>query len=170
MSNWIKTGHIDDTIIGDEYLHYDYVKQGLKNTEELDRWRSQGYTHESFLGSMYNSKNPMPSWVYEVSSELNLEKCGFVFYRMNQLDIMPPHIDHFDTYCKVFDVDRELVSRTILFLEDWKPGHYFEYNDIGLVNWKRGDYVMYSTDTPHAASNIGIDPRYTLQITGIFKK
>ena len=50
-----------------------------------------------------------------------------------------------------------------------KPGHYFEYDSRGLVNWKKGDYVMYSTDTPHAASNIGIEPRYTLQVTGILK-
>lgn len=167
--NWNKVGHIDSSIIGDDFLNYNYTKQPLKNKSELDRWRNQGYYHKSFLGSMYNSKNPMPDWVYEISSQLNLEKCGFVFYRMNQLDIMPPHVDHFDTYCKVFNVDRKLVSRTIVFLEDWKPGHYFEYDGVGLVNWKKGDYVMYSTDTPHAASNIGIEPRYTLQITGILK-
>ena len=38
-----------------------------------------------------------------------------------------------------------------------------------LVNWKKGDYVIYSTNTLHAASNIGIKPRYTLQVTGIKK-
>jgi hypothetical protein len=118
---------------------------------------------------MYNSTNPMPKWVDQIPDALGMTKCGFVFYRMDQLDIMPPHVDHFDTYCRVFEVERELVYRAIVFLEDWKPGHYFEYDSRGTVNWKQGDYVIYSTDTPHAASNIGTSPRYTLQVTGILK-
>ena len=168
-TNTIRTGFIDPNIIKDDFLGFDYVKQPLTKSSELDTWRSQGYYHKSFLGSMYSSKNPMPDWVDDVSEALEMEKCGLVFYRMDQLDIMPPHIDHFETYCKVFNVERDLVYRAIVFLQPWEPGHYFEYNGTGLVNWLKGEYVMYSTDTPHAASNIGTTPRYTLQVTGILK-
>jgi hypothetical protein len=59
------------------------------------------------------------------------------------------------------------VYRAIVFLEDWQSGHYFEIDNIGVVNWCAGDYYLWNGDAPHAASNIGIDPRYTLQITGI---
>lgn len=166
MNRYIKN-KVTSSLIGEEFLNYTYEKQPLTNSDELNNWRAQGYTHNSFLGSMYSGKNPMPNWVNSVAEEIGLKKCGFVFYRMDQLDIMPPHVDHFDTYCKVFNVDRDLVHRAIVFVQDWKPGHYFEYDGIGLVNWDKGDYVLYSTDTPHAASNIGIEPRYTLQITGI---
>jgi hypothetical protein len=169
MNNVVIKNRISKGIIKGDYLDFDYTKQPLTNSEELDTWRSQGYYHKSFLGSMYNGKNPMPEWIDEIPEALGLENCGFVFYRMDQLDIMPPHIDHFETYCKIFNVERHLVYRAIVFLEDWKPGHYFEYDGRGLVNWKQGDYVIYSTDTPHAASNIGIDPRYTLQVTGTLK-
>jgi len=72
----------------------------------------------------------------------------------------------YDTYCRVFDVDRSDVMRAIVFLEDWQPGHYSQMSDTGIVNWQAGDYVMWSADTPHAAANIGTQPRYTLQITG----
>jgi hypothetical protein len=85
---------------------------------------------------------------------------------MDTLDIMPPHYDHFEAYCRIFNKEQNEVYRAILFLEDWKPGHYFEYNKISFNNWNKGDYVMYSYDIEHAASNIGIQPRYTLQITG----
>ena len=51
-------------------------------------------------------------------------------------------------------------------MEDWKPGHYLEFNGEGWTNWSAGDYAIWSADVPHAASNIGVDPRYTLQITG----
>lgn len=164
--NWYKLDKLKNNIIQDDFLKFEYLKQPIKE-EELDKWRNQGYYHNSFSGFMYGGKNKMPEWVDGISKEIGLKNCGFVFYKMEQLDIMPPHVDHFDTYCKVFNIDRSEVFRAIVFLQDWKPGHYFEYDNKGLVNWKCGDYVIYSTDTPHAASNIGIEPRYTLQITGI---
>ena len=163
--NWYKLDKLQNRIIQNDFLSFEYIKKPIK-VEELEKWRAQGYTHKSFSGSMYGGKNEMPSWTDSVAAQVGLKNCGFVFYRMNQLDIMPPHIDHFDTYCRVFNVDRNDVFRAIVFLEDWKPGHYFEYDNKGLVNWKQGDYVIYSTNTLHAASNIGIDPRYTLQVTG----
>jgi len=35
-----------------------------------------------------------------------------------------------------------------------------------IVNWKAGDWAMWIGDTRHFAANIGIEYRYTLQITG----
>mgnify|MGYP001166390121 FL=1 len=166
--NWYKLDKLVSGTIKDEFLSFEYIKQPIKEEETL-KWRKQGYYHKSFSGSMYSSKNPMPDWVNDVADQVGLDNCGFVFYRMDQLDIMPPHIDHFETYCRIFDINRNDVFRAIVFLQDWQPGHYFEYDGNGLVNWKKGDYVIYSTNTLHAASNIGVKPRYTLQVTGIKK-
>lgn len=151
----------------DEYKNFQYVRQPITG-EEADAWRDQGYTHTTTTGKMYDSKNPMPEWVEKVASLLNLRNPGFVFYRMDTLDIMPVHVDHFNTYCKVFKKERQDVRRAIVFLEDWKPGHYFEVEQVGVVNYKAGEYVLWDADAPHAASNIGVDPRYTLQITGTY--
>jgi hypothetical protein len=81
---------------------------------------------------------------------------------------MPTHVDHYNTYCKVFNQKHEDVRRAIVFLEDWKPGHYFEVDSTALVNWKAGEFVLWHPEVPHAASNIGVDSRYTLQITGTY--
>ena len=151
----------------EEYKNFDYVRQPITG-EEADTWRKQGYTHDTTTGKMYDSRNPMPEWVDKVASLLNLRNPGFVFYRMDTLDIMPVHTDHFNTYCKVFNKDRKEVRRAIVFLEDWKPGHYFEVEGNGVVNYKAGEYVLWTPDAPHAASNIGVEPRYTLQITGTY--
>jgi hypothetical protein len=35
------------------------------------------------------------------------------------------------------------------------------------LEWKRGDYVCWNFDVPHYAANFGVDPRYTMQITGM---
>tara|TARA_B100002019_G_scaffold169146_2_gene146255 strand:- start:11825 stop:12319 length:495 start_codon:yes stop_codon:yes gene_type:complete len=151
----------------DEYKKFDYVRQPITG-EEADTWRSQGYTHETTTGKMYDSRNPMPDWVNTIANLMNLRNPGFVFYRMDTLDIMPTHVDHFNTYCRVFNKDRKEVRRAIVFLEDWKPGHYFQIDNVGVVNYKAGEYVLWAPDVPHAASNIGVEPRYTLQITGTY--
>jgi hypothetical protein len=54
-------------------------------------------------------------------------------------------------------------------MEDWKSGHYMEVDGNPIVNWNRGDYVMWNYDVPHYAGNFGIEPRYTMQITGTTK-
>jgi hypothetical protein len=149
------------------FKDFDYVRQPITGAES-DTWREQGYTHETTTGKMYGSIHTMPTYTKEVAKLINLKNCGFVFYRMDTLDIMPTHIDHYNTYCKVFNKTREEVRRAIVFLEDWKPGHYFELGGECIANYNAGDYVLWSPDVPHAASNIGVDPRYTLQITGTY--
>lgn len=149
------------------FKNFQFVRQPITG-EETVNWKRQGYTHENTTGKMYGSMHTMPEYVHRIASELNLKDCGFVFYRMDTLDIMPTHIDHYNTYCKIFNKDRKDVRRAIVFLEDWKPGHYFEIDGECIANYKSGDYVLWTPDVPHAASNIGIDPRYTLQITGTF--
>lgn len=134
--------------------------------EEIKNWRSLGYYHESFSGMMYDSKNPMPEWVDKVAELIGLENCGFVFYKLATLDIMPNHVDHFNTYTAIFNVNREDVYRALVFLEDWQPGQYLEVNRKALTNWKAGDYVVWHADVDHASANIGITDRYALQITG----
>lgn len=154
-----------DVCWDDKYKLFPYVKQPLTD-EELNTWKSQGYTHDSFTGTMYDSRNLIPEWCNNVAKQVGLEKTGFVFYKMSTNDIMPTHIDHFRRYCEVFKIKKQDVYRAIVFLEDWKPGHYFEIDNTAFCNYRAGEYVLWSHDVSHAASNIGIDDRYTLQITG----
>ena len=150
----------------DSYKEYTYVNQPISN-QEIKNWKEQGWYHDTYSGDMYDSRNPMPAYVEKISNYLKLKKCGYVFYKMKTLNIMPPHVDHYTKYTEYFKVNYENVIRAIIFLEDWKAGHYFEIADTGFVNWSAGDYIMWEPGVPHAASNIGKDDRYTLQITGL---
>ena len=106
-------------VLWDEgYKYFNYVRQPITGAES-DTWREQGYTHETTTGKMYDSRNPMPDYAEQVAQLLNLKNCGFVFYKMDTLDIMPTHVDHYNTYCKVFNQKHEDVRRAIVFLEDW---------------------------------------------------
>jgi hypothetical protein len=161
---WTK-GHIL-TQWDDSFKSFNYIRQPLTHEEETE-WRAAGYTNEYFTGLMYDSTNPMPHWCNDVANEIGLNNCGFVFYRMTTGVVMPTHVDHFSRYCQVFNVERKDVWRAIVFLDDWKPGHYFEIEGVAVVDYKKGDYVLWNNDASHAASNIGLLDRYTLQITGI---
>ena len=154
-----------DVVWENEFKDYDYTKQPLKE-EEMENWRSLGYYHESFSGGMYDSRNPMPEWTNTVAEQVGLTNAGYVFYKLTTLDIMPNHVDHFETYCKVFQVDRNDVYRALVFLEDWAPGQYLEVAHNALTFWEAGDFVLWQADVDHASANIGTTDRYALQITG----
>lgn len=149
-----------------KHREFDYKKQPI-TVEETTAWEQQGYDYvKSFTGSMYDSRNPMPEWVNQFGGLFGLKNQTYNFYKMKTLEIMPTHSDHFRTYMRVFNTTHENVYRVLIMMEDWKPGHYLEVDGVGIVNWRAGDYYMWENFCPHAASNIGIDDRYSLQITG----
>lgn len=163
-ANYFKTGSIHP-IWDDAYKSYEYTRQPIKQTE-IDAWRELGYTHDTFSGVMYGGRNKMPAWTDIVAEQLGLHNPGFVFYKMSCMEVMPEHVDHFETYCRVFDIQRKDVYRGLVMLEDWKIGHYLDMAQRGVVNWSAGDYFIWGADVAHSAANIGPEPRWTLQITG----
>lgn len=166
MNSRTEKGHISRFWNDEDFKNLSFTRQPILDSE-IEQWRSLGYDHvKSFSGSMYDNRNPMPEWVSTLDSLLGMHDQTYTFYRMDTLEIMPVHSDHYNTYCRIHNTTTDKVERAILMLEDWKPGHYFEMDGIGYVNWKAGDWFKWRGDVPHAASNIGVEPRYTLQITG----
>lgn len=148
------------------YRDFPYERQPLMDCE-IAAWQSKGYQNfDRFSGSMYSSKNPMPDWVSGFENLFNLKNQTYLFYKMTTLEIMPEHQDHYNTYIRLFNPNIDRIRRVLVFLEDWKPGHYLEVDGKAFVDWRRGDYVKWHNYVPHAAANIGIEDRYTLQITG----
>jgi UDPglucose 6-dehydrogenase len=158
MAEW-KRGNIGRFWDPDSYRSLSYTK---KLAPDIDGkvWDENQY------GSLYDSSNPMPDWINYFEGMFGLKNQTYSFYKMVPGESMPRHIDHYRTYQQLFDADYKNVRRVLVMLENWKPGHYLEINGQGIVNWVAGDWFMWESDTPHAAANIGVDDRYTLQITG----
>lgn len=166
MHTKVEVGHAG-RFWGFDFKDLPYEKQPVTD-EEVQAWQDMGYDYiKSFTGSMYDNRNPMPEWVKTLENMFGLYNQSYTFYRMNTLEIMPVHTDHYRTYCRLNNVTPDKVCRVVMMLEDWKPGHYFELDGVGYVNWKAGDWFKWKGDVPHAASNIGTEPRYTLQVTGL---
>jgi len=92
---------------------------------------------------------------------------GLAFDKSDPGYIIPMHRDHFKNYCDRFGHARHNVKRRLVFLEGWKDGHYFQLEDKVYHHWSSGDWAEWSSEQPHMGANVGSQPRYTLQITGV---
>jgi len=154
----------------DEFKNLDYINETFNDVENLERWLAQGYANQ-FTGDMCDMRSPQPSWnnkFIEIYSEMGWKDIGTSYYRMATGTILPTHSDLYLRYVELFNLkgQEQRIRRAIVFLEDWKSGHYFEGNNEPKVNWRAGDVVEWQYDVSHMAANLGPEPRYTLQITG----
>ena len=159
-----KIGHIDPWW-NDDFKKFDYCYLPHKDNTMVDQWCLQGYTNLHLNGAIHNlHDNDYAKPFLAVFGWIN---SGATLYKMNTGDIIPCHTDHFITYQKKFNIlDKNTIYRTVIFMEDWKSGHYFEIENTPIVGWARGDYVTWRNDAIHMASNMGLEPRFTMQITG----
>lgn len=154
----------------DEYQRLDYINEPFNDTAQTHKWQSQGYANQ-FTGAMCDMRSPQPSWNQRFIAMFEgqgWQDVGTSYYRMDTGTVLPTHQDLYTRYIELFDLaGREhSIRRAIVFLEDWQPGHYAEYDNQAHVHWHAGDVVEWAWDTPHMAANLGLTPRYTLQITG----
>lgn len=154
----------------DEYQRLDYIREAFNDQDSVDTWRRQGYTGP-FTGHMCDMRSPQPSWnnrFIEFFEARGWKDIGTSYYRMDTGVILPNHSDLYKKYVKLFNLEGQehWIYRAVVFLEDWKSGHYSELNGEPIVDWRAGDCIVWRYDTPHTAANLGDLPRYTLQITG----
>ena len=154
----------------DEYKFLDYVNEPFNDADLIEIWQNMGYAAK-FTGDMCDMRSPQPTWnqqFIDIYTELGWRDIGSSYYRMQTGTVLPTHNDLYVKYIDLFDLKgrEHTIRRAVVFLEDWQPGHYAEYQDQAYVNWCAGSVVEWTYDSPHMAANLGPTPRYTLQITG----
>jgi hypothetical protein len=165
-------GHIDKFWSDRSFSDLEYVKNPFNNSDDVNLWKQQGYNYPDtyFTGLMCDMSKQQPDWnkdiIKWVEESFKLKDIGTTYYKMSTGTILPVHRDTFIKYRSIFDTTIDKCFRIIVFLKDWKSGHYFEIDNTPILSWEAGDYVMWNADTEHMAANIGIEDRYTLQITG----
>lgn len=154
----------------DEFKNLDYLNEEFNDPDNLRHWLDLGFANK-FTGDMCDMRQPQPSFnkkFLEIYTEMGWKDIGTSYYRMQPGTILPTHQDLYKRYVQLFDLQgRETtIRRAIVYMEDWKSGHYAEFNGQPFTGWLAGDVVEWQYDTPHLAANLGTEPRYTLQITG----
>lgn len=154
----------------DEFKKLDYIQEPFNDPESVDLWMSQGY-QSKICGDLCDMRHRLPTWaskfinIYEAQGWKDI---GLAFYRMPTGTVMPVHSDLYKRYIELFELQgkEHTIRRALLLLEDWKSGHYLEVAGKPYTCWCAGDTVEWAYDEPHMAANIGLEDRYTLQITG----
>lgn len=161
------TGHIEPWW-DDEFKSLEFKYRPLTNTDDEARWIKEGYDYfQNLNGMTFMMQHGMPDYAFKFFNLFDWKNQGLVYFKMLPGDALPYHRDAYNTYRKIFKItDPKLIFRCIVFLEDWKSGHYFEIENYSISNWKKGDYVYWNSSVPHFVANIGTEPRYTMQITG----
>ena len=154
----------------DEYKQLLYINETFNDEASTQRWLAQGYANR-FTGDMCDMRSTQPSWnrrFVDIYEQMDWKNIGTSYYRMTTGTILPTHQDLYSRYVELFDLQGQehCIRRAVVFLEDWQPGHYAEYNNQPKIKWQAGDVVEWVYDAPHMAANMGPEPRYTLQITG----
>ena len=156
----------------DEYKYLSYRKEPFNNPKDLEMWREQGYTQpvELFTGTMCKHGEGQPSWTSKIvewlEKDFGWKDVGVNYYRMETGCILPLHGDIYKQYTEMFNITLDQVERVLLFMEDWRSGHYFEVDGNPIMDYKAGTYAWWIGDVEHMAANIGKGYRYTLQLTG----
>ena len=159
-----------DVFWDDEFKHLDYIQEPFNDQLDVFRWLAQGY-QPKICGDLCDMRHRLPSWnqrFIELYDDLGWKDIGCAYYRMSTGTVMPVHQDRYKRYIELFNLQgrEHLIRRALVLLEDWRPGHYLEVLGEPVVSWKAGDVIQWDYDTPHMAANIGLEDRYTLQITG----
>lgn len=159
-----------DVFWDNEYKSLEYIQEPFNDPQDVDLWLSQGY-QSKICGDLCDMRSRQPSWNHQFIQHfesLGWKDIGTAYYRMTSGTVMPVHKDRYVKYIDLFDLQGQehTIRRALVLLEDWRPGHYLEVMGVPWVNWTEGTVVEWVYDTPHMAANIGLEPRYTLQITG----
>ena len=154
----------------EEYKTLDYINETFNDSKSVNNWLAQGYA-DQFTGDMCDMRSPQPAWnrrFIDIFAGLGWKDIGTSYYKMNTGTVLPTHGDLYKKYIKVFNLQgrEHTIRRAIVLLEDWKSGHCLEIMGRPITDWKAGTVIEWNYNTPHMAANIGLEPRYTLQITG----
>jgi len=84
-------------------------------------------------------------------------------------NVIPLHRDIFFKIKSQYPKSTRTVVRCNIYLEDWKAGHFLQYDDEIDTHWKQGDGHMWDSEVLHIGANAGMEDKYTLQISGFLK-
>jgi len=142
-----------------ENIRFEDYFQCYQQYEALEKYYTE---HNSSIWQMFEES---PDWVHNLANKIPQD---FDHHVVSVIKIDPgqtiPH--HVDKHFKLKQEHGDGEShRYLIFLEDWKRGHYYEVHDQPFVKWKKGDWVKFGIDDWHIAGNMGDEPFYSAQVT-----
>jgi len=133
--------------------------QCYQQTDQVQRF----YTAEN--SSIWQMFDESPVWVHELAKLVPQDFQNHVVsvIRIDPGQTIPWHQDKHYILQQKFGPGE--TWRYLIFLEDWRSGHYFQLGDQPVVQWRCGDYIKFHRRQWHLGGNMGTEPFYSAQIT-----
>ena len=80
--------------------------------------------------------------------------------------VIPLHRDTFFQISKRYPDRKDKKVRANIYLEDWKFGHFIQFDDKVSTYWKAGEGFLWDSKVLHLGANAGMQDKYTLQVSG----
>lgn len=104
----------------------------------------------------------------EIGRQLNIEVVTISTICQPPGNVVPWHRDTFYQIKQRFPDREELKVRANVYLEDWRMGHFIQYNDNVSTHWKAGEGFLWDSSIEHLGANAGMQNKYTMQISGFY--
>lgn len=102
----------------------------------------------------------------DLGGKLGIEIVSVSSIRQRPGCVIPLHRDMFYKITSLYPNDTRLKVRANIHLEDWKMGHFIQYNDKVFTHWKAGDTLIWDSEVYHLGANAGFENKFTLQVSG----
>jgi len=131
------------------------------SAEEYDLERT-GYNKDMKVTNMNWN---IPDNLQAIADNFGLDDCMTRIHVQHPGQVWNLHMDKLEKWNKE---DPSTVSRYMIQLTDWQPGHFWSYGNYLFTGWTAGDVTTFDwQNVPHSTANAGHFPRVTLQVTGI---
>lgn len=148
-----------------DFKCFPYEESLFRDPIQVEEWKTAGHHIESTSIDVY--QNVDVQYIEIIKKFAHLKDPQVSFHRLRPGHYLPQHKDKYGFYSRKYMIeDIEKIHRIIVFLEDSKDGHLLIVDNTVYNTWKKGDCVEWSGTTSHSAINLGVESRYTMQITG----
>lgn len=110
----------------------------------------------------------------EIGKQLGIEVVSISSIRQDPGNVIPYHRDMFHKIKKQYPNRSEVKVRANVFLEKSKLGHVLQFTLDGknhtYADWACNQGFMFDDSVPHLSCNAGLEPKFTLQISGFLIK
>jgi len=156
------------TLVTDEKFQA-WGDHGQELDKHLDLNKQYGYTSANTHSWKTTCKHPQlhMSWEQRIIDQLPLSNAVNTPTLQRVGQVTPWHRDRHYYYKKTYPGFDDYVIRFLIFLKDWQIGHIVQAGNSVITHWKAGDVITWHPTRLHLSGNIGINNKWTNNITGI---
>jgi hypothetical protein len=145
--------------------------KGVLNKDLYDKQQQYavyGYTcHNTKIWKTTNIQQKLDfEWEKTICDRLPLINAVATVTKQDPGQVLPWHQDEFFYHRKLYPDSELEIWRFLVFLSDWKLGHFVQANDTVYHHWSFGDTIVWRPETMHLSANAGLEKKWTCNVTG----